>query len=102
MISVDEAGARIRRNLVRVTFEEVALSQATGRILAVDVVSAVTKPPAAVSSMDGYAVRAVDVTTVPVTLDIVGEAPAGHALSETARRCGSSPAACCRSEQTVW
>ncbi len=83
MISVDEAGARIRRNLARVPFEEVTLSQSAGRVLAVDVVSAVTKPPAAVSSMDGYAVRAVDVSTVPTTLDIVGEAPAGHALTGT-------------------
>lgn len=83
MISVDEAGARIRRHLERVPFEEVALSQATGRVLAVDVVSNVTKPPAAVSSMDGYAVRAIDVATVPTTLDIVGEAPAGHALAGT-------------------
>ena len=83
MISVDEAGARIRRNLARVPFEEVTLSQSAGRVLAVDVVSAVTKPPAAVSSMDGYAVRAVDVATVPTTLDIVGEAPAGHALTGT-------------------
>ena len=83
MISVDEAGARIRRNLARVPFEEVTLSQSAGRVLAVDVVSAVTKPPAAVSSMDGYAVRAVDVSTVPTTLVIVGEAPAGHALTGT-------------------
>ena len=81
MISVDEAGTRIRRNLKRVPFEEVALSQCTGRVLAVDVVSSVTKPPAAVSSMDGYAVRAIDVATVPTILDIVGEAPAGHALT---------------------
>lgn len=81
MISVDEAGARIRRNLARVPFEEVTLSQSVGRVLAVDVVSAVTKPPAAVSSMDGYAVRAADVATVPAILDIVGEAPAGHALA---------------------
>ena len=83
MISVDEAGTRIRRNLARVPFEEVTLSQSAGRVLAVDVVSAVTKPPAAVSSMDGYAVRAADVSTVPTTLDVVGEAPAGHALTGT-------------------
>ncbi len=81
MIRVDEAGARIRRHLARLPFEEVALSQAAGRVLAVDVVSKVTKPSAAVSSMDGYAVRAVDTAAAPTTLDIVGEAAAGHALS---------------------
>ncbi len=83
MISVDEAGTRIQRHLERVPLEEVALAQATGRVLAVDVHSTVTKPPAAVSSMDGYAVRAVDTVTVPSILDIVGEAPAGHALAGT-------------------
>ncbi len=83
MISVDEAGVRIHGNLTRVSFEEVALLQSVGRVIAVDVASAVTKPPVSVSSMDGYAVRAVDVADVPVVLDIVGEAPAGHAMAGT-------------------
>jgi molybdopterin molybdotransferase len=33
--------------------------------------------------MDGYAVRASDVTKVPVTLSLVGEAPAGGAYAQT-------------------
>ena len=43
-----------------------------------------TQPPADLSAMDGYAVRAEDVPAAPTTLTLVGEAPAGgsydHAL----------------------
>src|SRR6478736_4177721 len=50
-----------------------------------------TQPPADLSAMDGYAVRAEDVPAAPMTLKLVGEAPAGgsydHALKpgETVR-----------------
>ena len=81
MISVDDASVRIRRKLTRVPFEEVALAQAVGRVLAIDVASTVTRPPESVSSMDGYAVRSVDVADAPVVLNIVGEAAAGHAMA---------------------
>jgi molybdopterin molybdotransferase len=37
-----------------------------------------TQPPADVSAMDGYAVRAGDVATAPVTLKLIGEVAAGH------------------------
>ena len=80
MITVDEARSRILGALETLPAEEVSLTQATGRVLADDVVSRVTKPPVAVSAMDGYAVRAADTGTVPAVLDVVGRAPAGHAL----------------------
>src|SRR4029077_14738427 len=37
-----------------------------------------TQPPAAVSAMDGYAVRAADVATAPAGLRLIGEGAAGH------------------------
>ena len=80
MITVDEARTRIFAALGRLPAEQVSLPQAAGRVLAEDIVSRVTKPPVAVSSMDGYAVRAADTRTVPAVLEIIGEAPAGHAL----------------------
>jgi len=46
--------------------------------LAEDARARMTQPPAPVSSMDGYAVRAADVAKVPTTLRIVGSSPAGH------------------------
>ena len=57
--------------------EEIALAEAAGRVLAEDLVARRTQPPAAVSAMDGYAVRAEDVANVPVDLKIVGAVPAG-------------------------
>jgi molybdopterin molybdotransferase len=41
------------------------------------------QPPADLSAMDGYAVRAADVATVPAKLRVVGEAPAGGAYGAT-------------------
>ncbi|MFM0435487.1 molybdopterin molybdotransferase MoeA [Paraburkholderia strydomiana] len=55
--------------------------EASGRVLAADVVSPLDVPPMNTSSMDGYAIHAADVTThgnrrLPVSQRI----PAGHAL----------------------
>ena len=80
MITVDEARSCILDALEALPAEEISLTQATGRVLAEDVVSRVTKPPVAVSAMDGYAVRAAETGTIPAVLDVVGTAPAGHAI----------------------
>ncbi|MBT6510878.1 MAG: molybdopterin molybdotransferase MoeA [Rhodospirillaceae bacterium] len=79
MIPVDEARSRILESFSQLPSEQVAISEAAGRVLAEPVFSRVTKPPQAVSAMDGYAVRAVDVAEVPATLSVAGEAPAGGA-----------------------
>ncbi len=47
-------------------------------MLAADLAALRTQPPAAVSAMDGYAVRAADVAQAPVTLQVIGEVAAGH------------------------
>ena len=77
MIPVEEARARVLAAVAPLPAEQVALPGALGRVLAEDVVARVTQPPAAVSAMDGYAVRAGDVATVPATLSVVGHVPAG-------------------------
>jgi molybdopterin molybdotransferase len=59
----------------------VALSKALGRVLAEDVISQRMQPPADLSAMDGYAVRAADVASVPARLRVVGEAAAGSAYA---------------------
>ncbi len=79
MISVAEARERILAHVRPLPAEQIPLSDGLGRVLARDVVARRTQPPAAVSAMDGYAVRAADVTTTPVTLKVVGYAPAGSA-----------------------
>jgi molybdopterin molybdotransferase len=61
--------------------ESVAVTGALGRVLARDVTAAVTLPPWDNSAMDGYAVRAADISDAteeaPTRLAVTGEVPAG-------------------------
>jgi molybdopterin molybdotransferase len=77
MISVDEARRLILAALAPTGAETVGLAQAWGRVLAVPVHARLTQPPADVSAMDGYALRAADART-GATLRVIGAAPAGH------------------------
>ena len=75
MIPVKEATARIVAAFAATESEDAAIADAAGRVLAEDARARMTQPPAPVSSMDGYAVRAAD---VPATLRMIGASPAGH------------------------
>ena len=77
MLSVEDARTQILAGLSPTGAEVVGLADAWGRVLARPVLARLTQPPADVSAMDGYAVRASD-TMPPRPLAIVGEAPAGH------------------------
>ncbi len=77
MISVAEARSRILAPLRATPAETVALAEAWGRVLARPVLARLTQPPADVSAMDGYAVRAAD-AGLGARLRVVGAAPAGH------------------------
>ncbi len=77
MLSVEEARSRILEALSPTPAETVALPAAWGRVLARPVLSRVTQPPADVSAMDGYAVRAADAVE-GARLAVTGVAPAGH------------------------
>ena len=77
MISVEEALARLLAPLEPLAAEQVALPEGLGRVLAEPVIARRTQPPFAVSAMDGYAVRAADLSAVPADLRIVAEVPAG-------------------------
>jgi len=77
MISVEQARARIIAGLVPVGLETVALTAAHGRVLGAPVLARVAHPPADVSAMDGFAVRAAD-AVVGARLRVIGAAPAGH------------------------
>ncbi len=81
MLSVEEALARIVAALSPLPAETIGIGDAFGRVLAEDLGARVTQPPAAVSAMDGYAVRAADVVKVPATLRQIGVVPAGQAFS---------------------
>ncbi len=77
MITVAEARDRIIAPLRPTPAETVALAQAWGRVLAAPVSARLTQPPADVSAMDGYALRASD-GVVGAQLRVIGAAPAGH------------------------
>ncbi len=81
LLPVEEALRRVLDGAEPVAAEEVRLADAHGRTLAADVAARRTQPPFDTTAMDGYAVRAEDVATVPVSLDVIGEAPAGHAFA---------------------
>ena len=77
MLSVEDARARVLAPLQPLPAEIVALADAWGRVLATPVIARLSNPPADVSAMDGYALRAED-GVLGARLRVVGEAPAGH------------------------
>jgi molybdopterin molybdotransferase len=83
MIPVEEARERLLATLSPLGTEQVTVGDAFARVLAEDVAARRTQPPAALSAMDGYAVRAVDVATIPARLRQVGAVPAGKSYDRT-------------------
>ena len=68
LISVAEALDHVLAHAGALPADEVPLDAACGRVLAYDLKARRTQPPADVSAMDGYAVRAGDVAAAPVRL----------------------------------
>lgn len=77
--SVHEALEQILSSVAPLGVERVALRASLGRVLAEDIVSPIEHPPWDNSSMDGYAVRGVDVS------DASGDAPVRLRVLETVR-----------------
>jgi molybdopterin molybdotransferase len=88
--TVPEASERILADIRPLPIERVPLRQALGRVLGADVAAPVSLPPWDNSSMDGYAVRAVDVAgarqDAPAVLRVVGTIAAGGAADHTVGR----------------
>jgi molybdopterin molybdotransferase len=80
---VAQALALVLRDAAPLPPEAAPLAQAPGRVLADDLAALRTQPPDDVSAMDGYAVRAADVATAPVTLALIGEVAAGRPFGGT-------------------
>src|SRR3954451_24905899 len=78
-----EALARVLADADPLPAESAPLLEAHGCVLAADLKALRTQPPANVSAMDGYAVRAADVTNAPSRLELVGEVAAGHPFDGT-------------------
>ena len=82
MLSVADALARVLADARALPPIEAGLISAHGRVLADDVKALRTQPPAAVSAMDGYAVRAADVVSIPTNLRVIGEVAAGRPFEQ--------------------
>jgi molybdopterin molybdotransferase len=78
LLTVAEALARVTDGLAPLDAEAMPLDQAAGRVLACDLAARLTQPPFDASAMDGYAVRAADVASLPARLRLIGESAAGH------------------------
>ncbi|VTU16286.1 Molybdopterin molybdenumtransferase [Variovorax sp. SRS16] len=78
LMPLDEALARLLAFATpRVGSEGVSTFEADGRVLAQDVVSALTVPPRDNSAMDGYAVRTADCAAAGAVLRVAQRIPAG-------------------------
>ncbi len=77
-LSVEEALQRILEGVEPTLAEAVAIEAAHRRTLAEPLAALLTQPPFDASAMDGYAVRAADVARLPSTLEVIGQAAAGH------------------------
>jgi molybdenum cofactor synthesis domain-containing protein len=77
MITVDHALRIVLATVEPLGVDSVALEQAHRRMLAEDLLADIALPPFDRARMDGYAVRAADVATAPVTLRVIGEIAAG-------------------------
>ena len=83
LLPVDDALALLLADARPLECENVAISGADGRVLAEPVSALRTQPPFDASAMDGYAVRAADIASVPATLSVIGEAAAGSRFAGT-------------------
>jgi molybdopterin molybdotransferase len=79
MLSVHEARERILSNFSPLEATTCPLEQAAGRVLARAIRADTDLPPFDNSSVDGFAVRAEDVSAAPATLPVVADIPAGKA-----------------------
>ena len=91
MLRLEEALARVLSGVSCLEPEEVALSEAHGRILATDVVAPLSIPPWDNSAMDGFAVCAADFDSTPVVLPVLETIAAGSVGEHSV-----SPGACVR------
>ncbi len=78
LLPVAEALERVLAGVEPLPTQLVPLADSLGCVLSEDLVALRTQPPDAVSAMDGYAVRASDVSHAPVELKVIGEVAAGH------------------------
>jgi len=74
---LEEARSEVLHEVQTLEPEAVSLWEATGRVLASDVIAEESVPPFQNSAMDGYAVLGADVSEPGAVLDVIGDLAAG-------------------------
>lgn len=82
LLSLDDALAQLLAQAAALPTEVVSTFEADGRVLAQDLVAALTVPPADNSAMDGYAVRSADCATPGALLRVTQRIAAGSVGTE--------------------
>ncbi|PYQ47772.1 MAG: hypothetical protein DMF59_17975 [Acidobacteria bacterium] len=82
MISVEEAQERVLAEIAVLGTEQVAFTDALGRVLREDIVANSDIPQADNTAMDGYAVRADDIANPPARLKVIEDLPAGSVATK--------------------
>ena len=83
MISLDDARQRVLGGVTLLAPCDSPCEEASGLVLAADVVATEDVPPFANTAVDGFAVRSVDVRVVPVDLRVTGTIAAGDGAERT-------------------
>src|SRR5258708_32316190 len=91
LLTVRDAHARVIAAFDKLPAEMISVADAAGRVLAQSPQARLTQPPADLSAMDGYAVRAEDVPAAPTPLTLVGQAPARGSHAPTRRAAETGP-----------
>jgi molybdopterin molybdotransferase len=81
LLSVEDAIRRIVEGVTPVAAENVPVGAADGRVLAEPIAALRTQPPFDASAMDGFAVRAADVSAAGSRLTLIGTSAAGHGFA---------------------
>jgi len=81
LMPVADAYAAVLKDAAALSEETIALIDAHHRTLARDIAALRTQPPAAMSAMDGYAVRAADARS-GARLKVIGEVAAGRPFND--------------------
>ena len=83
MISIEEAVASVVANSTALPPRSVSLMESLGCHLAECIASPIDSPPFDKALMDGYAVRAADITTAQTSLDVIDQQMAGDVVHRT-------------------
>lgn len=82
LIPADQALEIVLSNVEAIGTHKLSLKKAANHTLSQDLISLRTQPPFDASAMDGYAVLQADVSSLPATLNVIGESKAGTPFDE--------------------